>query len=168
MAKKKRDEDRTDIVIEGSTATWEIRIDGDINGTYTGLFRFRCYLTPTQRLAASREYRELLGDNPTLALKHEDDLAFSLSQLKHRVISAPPFWSSTLQTSGMPGDLPDENVIDAVLNAAIDAELKYRNQLKNRKSDAIEKAKKAAEKILNQQDEEAEDEGQDKESGNQS
>lgn len=148
-----QDLDRKDIIIEGNTATWEIQLDGDINGTYTGSFRFKCFLTPTQRLAASREHRELLGENPTIALEHEYNLAYALSQLKYRIVSAPPFWTSSLQASNMPGDLPDENIIMAVLDAAIGAELKYRKQLKNKKTDAIERAKKAAERLLKLQEE---------------
>lgn len=166
----KEELERSDIIIEGDTALWEIRLDGDIKGTYLGSFRFKCFLTPTQRLAASREYRELLGENPLLALKHEDNLAYALSQLKYRVISAPPFWTSSLQTSEMAGDLPDENIIMAVLDAAIGAELKYKAQLKKRKQEAIEKAKKAAERLLNQQDAEVnedEDEGQSETGGDQ-
>jgi hypothetical protein len=144
---------RQDIQIDGSTATWEMRLEGEIQGTYTGTFKFRCFLTPTQRLAAGREHRELLGNNPTLATEHDDNLAFSLSQLKHRIISAPPFWTSTMQANGMAGDLPDENVIDSVLEAAIAAELKYKAQLKQRKLDALDRAKKAAEEMLKFRDE---------------
>jgi hypothetical protein len=160
MAVKKKEEERTDIVIEGNTATWEIRLDGDINGTYMGQFRFKCFLSPTQKLAASREYRQLLGENPTLALTHEDNLAYALSQLKHRVISAPPFWTSTAQQSGMSGDIPDENVIMAVLDAAIGSELKYMTHLKKKKEEAIGRAKKAAERIIEQRDEENASEGE--------
>lgn len=167
MVEKNKELERSDIIIEGNTALWDIRLDGDINGTYTGSFRFKCFLTPTQRLAASREYRELLGPNPTIALEHEDNLAFALSQLKHRIISAPPFWTSTLQSSNVAGDLPDENIIMAVLDAAVGAELKYKAQLKTRKLEAIEKAKKAAERLLNTQQEEDSDEGEGKEGSDQ-
>lgn len=145
---------RQDIIIQGTQATWEMNLTGEINGTYTGSFVFRCFLTPTQRLAAGREYRELLGNHPTLAEPHEDNLAFSLCQLKYRIISAPPFWTSTLQANNMAGDLPDENIIDSVLESAIAAELKYKAQLKNKKKDAIERAKKAAERLLKLRDEE--------------
>lgn len=148
---------RTDIIIEGSTARWEISLEGDIQGLYTGSFRFRCFLSPTQHLAASREYRHLLGDNPTLVLTYDDNLAYALSQLKYRVIEAPPFWNSTVQTNGMPGDIPDAKVLDAILQAAVDAELLYRAQLKKKKAEALDKAKKAAERILSTQDEEPED-----------
>lgn len=157
MAEK---EDRNDIIIEGSTARWDINVEGDINGLYVGSFRFRCFLTPTQRIACGKLYRELLGPSPTLALKHEDDLAFSLSQLKYRVISSPPFWSSSVGLNDIAGDIPDENVIDMVLNAAIDAEIKYKSQLKKRKLEVIEKAKKAAERLLSDQDQLDENEDQ--------
>lgn len=168
MADKQKDLERTDIIIEGNTATWDIRIDGDINGTYMGSFRFKCFLSPTQKLAASREYRQLLGENPTLALTHEDNLAYALSQLKYRVISAPPFWTSTASQSGMAGDVPDENVIMAVLDAAVGAELKYVAQLKKKKIDAIDKAKQAAIRMLERRDEENADEIESEEAGNQS
>lgn len=147
------DKERTDIIIEGSTATWELRAEGDIEGTYTGSFRFRCFLTPTQVLAAGREQRELLGKNPTLATNHEDQLAWSLAQLKQRIISAPPFWTSNVPLSGMPGDISDENIIGAVIDAAVSAESKYKSQIKSRKEDAIKRAKEMAEKTLSRVDE---------------
>ena len=155
MADQKGPE-RTDILIEGNTASWDININGDVNGTYSGTFRFRCFLTPTQHLAAGRRYRELLGANPTLATVHDDNLAYSLSQLKERILSAPPFWTS----NGEAGDLPDENVIDEVLKAAIDAELKYKVQLKKKRGEALEKAKKAAERMLKEREEEPAEDGE--------
>lgn len=145
------DKDRSDLIIEGHTCLWDIAAIGDILGLYTGQFRFRCYLDPLARLASSREYRELLGPNPSIVLEIEDNLAFSLSQLKHRIISAPPFWTA----SGQPGNVPDENIIMLVLDAAISAEIKYKNQLKKKKADALEKAKLAAESILKSQNESA-------------
>lgn len=62
----------------------------------------------------------------------------------------------------MQGDIPDENVIDKVLETAIAVELKYRNQLEKRKKDALDKAKQAAEKLLKLRDEE-DHEGENKE-----
>lgn len=152
-----------DILLDGNTATWEMRLEGDISGTYTGTFKFRCYLTPMQKIAANREMRELLGSHMTMAAEHEANLAFALTQLKHRVISAPPFWGAS---GVIPGDIPDSNVVIAVLDAAIAAELKYVEQLKQKKLDSIDRAKAAAEQILNNQslddlDGEAKDEGQD-------
>jgi len=153
------DQERPDIIIQDNTAIWEMKVDGDIHGTYMGKFRFRCYLTPTQKIAADREYRQMLGDNPTTAPEHESFLAYSLTQLKYRVLEAPPFWSSTQQTSigAVHGDLPDENVLSAVLDAAISAEVKYKAQLKKRKEEALDRAKKAAERLLKGRDEQAEE-----------
>lgn len=142
-------EERSDIILEGNTAKWDLKVDGDINGTYTGEFRFRCFLTPLQQISANREYREMLGANMTMAPEHESFLAYCLTQLKYRVISSPPFWGS----SSVPGDVPDDNVLLAVLDAAISSETKFRGQIKKRKEEAIEKAKKAAERHFKQKDE---------------
>jgi hypothetical protein len=157
------EKERSDIIIEGNTASWDMKVDGAINGTYTGAFRFRCFLTPTQQIAANREYRELLGPQLTMAPEHETFLAYALTQLKYRILSAPPFWTSTLQTSSVAGDVPDENIISAVLDAAIGAEIKYKKQLNERKLEAIKRAKEAAERMLNDQEES--DEGQSEETG---
>jgi hypothetical protein len=143
---------RTDITLDGNMATWSIAADGDINGTYHGLFRFKCFLTPTEKLAAGREYRELLGENAALAFKNEDNLAFTLAQLKYRIISAPPFWNSAQGINGQLGDIPDENVLDKILEAAMAAELKYFASLKKKKEEMIQKSKAAAEKLLAEQD----------------
>lgn len=141
---------RKDIVIENNTAKWEINQIGDIKGLYTGTFIFKCFLTPTEKLAAGRDYRDFLGENAVMALQHEDNLAFSLSQLKYRVISAPPFWTSSMGTQGgVPGDIPDVKIIDTVLDAAIASELKYLAILQKNKEDAIKKATKSGEDILN-------------------
>lgn len=145
---------RKDIVIEGNTATWDITSNGAILGLYTGSFKFKCYLMPSDRLAAGRLYRDLLGANPTLALKHEEDLAFTLSQLRFRVISGPPFW----QTSNDGGELPDENVLDNILEAAVASELKYFAQLQEKKEAAIVQAKKAVQKRMNDQKDDEDDE----------
>ena len=150
-------EEKIDLVIEGNTATWEINTQGDILGLYSGQFRFRCYLTPSQRLSASRDYRELLGPNPSVALQTDDNLAFALSQLKHRILSSPPFWSSSLATTGIAGDLPDDVVIMKVLDASIEAELRFKAQVKDKRKDAIQRARKAAERLLNDREEDDKD-----------
>lgn len=154
------EDERTDIAIENNTASWDINIVGDINGSYMGTFKFKCYLDPMEQIRANRDYREMIGPNPLGVPEHESFLAYALTQLKYRIVSAPPFWSST---QGVGGNLPDENVISEVLNAAMDSEVKYRSQLKKRKEEALEKAKKAAEKMLREQQGEEEgpaDEGQ--------
>jgi hypothetical protein len=140
---------RPDIRIEGNIATWEMRAEGNISGTYAGTFRFRCFLTPTQQLAAGREYRDLLGQNLALAAPHESMLAWALSQLKQRVITSPPFWTSQGE-GNIAGDIPDEEVITIILDAAIAAEEKYKAIIQKRKDDAIARAQKAGEAILEQ------------------
>ncbi len=166
MAEDNTNEDltnRSDIKIEGNVAVWELKAEGDINGTYMGIFKFKCYLDPLEQIKANREYREMLGLNPLTAPEHESWLAYALTQLKYRVVSAPPFWTSTLDVSGIPGNIPDENILSDVLAAATDAEVKYRNQLKKRKSSALDRAKRAAEKLLKDQtseDKEGEDESE--------
>lgn len=152
------------MIIDGTTANWDMRVEGDIAGTYAGTFKFRCYLTPMQKIAANREMRELLGSHATMAPEHEANLAFALTQLKHRIVSAPPFWNSV--TSGMAGDLPDANVILAVLDAAYVAELKYVAQIKEKKASAISRAKTAAEAILNSQGKDDPEDGAQDESQN--
>lgn len=156
--------ERNDIIIEGNTATWDMRLEGNINGTYSGAFRFKCYISPLQQIAADRERRELLGPQPFAAGEHESLLAYALTQLKYRIISAPPFWESQ-NPATLSGDIADENVITAVLDAALGAEMKYKSQLKKKKLDAISRAKSATEKLM--ADEEAnedEDESEDQES----
>jgi hypothetical protein len=143
---------RSDITIEGNIASWNIAATGDIHGTYVGAFKFKCFLTPTEQIAAGREHRELLGINPTLAAVKEDSLAYALTQLKYRVISAPAFWFSTSEISGMAGDLPDENIVMKVLDASFDSELKYRAQLIKQKEELLKRAQKKAEDILAKKD----------------
>lgn len=148
---------RTDLIIENNTATWDMRIEGDIAGTYAGAFRFKCYLSPLQQIAANREYRELLGPNPTFASEHESFLAYALTQLKYRIITAPPFWAAT-NTATLAGDVADENVISAVLDAALGSEIKYKSQMKKRRQEAIERGKAALNQEMEGDPEENDDE----------
>lgn len=158
---------RSDLLIEGNTATWDMRLEGDIQGTYAGAFRFKCYLSPLQQIAANREYREIMGPNPTFASEHESFLAYALTQLKYRIMTAPPFWASQSPAT-LAGDIADENIISAVLDAALGAEIKYKSQLKKKKLDAVSRAVAATEKAMagddSESDDEDEDESEDQES----
>lgn len=156
---------RTDITIQGTQASWQIQAEGLINGLYTGLFTFRCFLTPTQVIAANRERREILGANHNGAEDIDSELAFCLTQLRQRILTAPPFWTTPAQTSGMPGDIPDIEIIFEVLNAAMDAEKMYQEQTAQRKRDAAERAKKAAERFLKQQASETSEEDENEAEG---
>lgn len=158
MAKAKAK--RTDISInEGdATATWSMTAHGELQGTYMGQFKFRCYLSPIDRLAAGREYRELIGAHPELATENEKFLAYSMSQLKYRILASPPFWTQ----NEVAGNIPDEKVITAVLDAAFDAEVMFKDSRKKSTKQSIARATKAAEKIVNQQvEEDDEDEAED-------
>ena len=150
---------RTDLVLENNLCRWDSAYNGDINGLYTGTFVFKCFLTPSEKLAAGRDYRELLGSNAVLALKYEDNLAFVLSQLKYRIVSAPPFWTSSTGLNGFQGDLSDEKVLDVIFEAALSAEFKYLAMLQEKKEKAIKKAKDVAENVAeNKLEEESEKE----------
>lgn len=167
MAKKNK---KIDLKFDGSTATWQLTETGAINGTYIGTFKFRCFLTPLQRIAANREYRELLGPSASIATDTESFLAFALTQLRYRIIEAPPFWMSEPdEKSGvvqMPGNLPDENIIASVLDAAIRAEQDYKLMKKQEQDEAVKRFRRAAEKAINQlnkpteEDDEAESESE--------
>lgn len=155
--RKKKTQDRTDIIINvDGTANWTINSHGPIKGLYTGLFKFKCYLSPLAQIAANKEYRELLGDNMTFADEHVSFVAYALTQLKQRIIDAPAFWSST--DSGMVGDIADDIILQEILTAAIDAEVKYKNILEERRIDALDRAKKAAEAALAKRKKEKEEE----------
>ena len=134
----------SDIIIENNQASWKIDMLGDIQGLYTGTFTFKCYLSPLEQISANREYRQLLGEHASLAGEHETFLDYALTQLKHRIVKAPPFWASN---SVFNGDLPDENIISAVLDAAINAEVKYKKGLKKSKVESLTRAKAIAERI---------------------
>lgn len=149
-------------MIDGNIATWSIVALGDVNGTYHGIFKFKCFLTPTERLAAGRDYRDLLGPNGALAFKREENLALTLAELKYRIVSAPPFWTSAVGINGQQGDIPDEVVLDKILEAAMASEIKYFAVLKEKKEAMIKKSKESAEKLLSQKEGEiAAEEGDD-------
>jgi hypothetical protein len=155
--KKKRTNERSDITVNlDGTADWMLSAHGAIKGLYTGLFKFRCALTPLQQIAANREYRELLGENITFAEEHVTFVTYALTQLKQRIVEAPPFWSAT--KSGFPGDIEDSDILQIVLEAAVQSELKYREVLTERRAEALEKAKKAAELALDKKKKDKEEE----------
>lgn len=144
--------DNNDIIINGNTATWTMpRVDGELGGTYTGTFIFRCYLDPIRQLQAGKEYRSLLGDLSSQASVAEGQLAFALTQLKHRILSSPPFWSSTLQESGIAGNIGDLNVIGLVLDAAILSESLFKEKIQKEREEILEHVIKAGEEALEKQ-----------------
>jgi hypothetical protein len=142
----------TDITIENGIATWILpQTQGDVHGTYTGTFQFRCYLDPIRQLQAGREYRELIGPNALLATETEGNLAFALTQLKHRILKSPPFWSSTLQDSTFAGNIGDLNIITMVLDAAIRAENLYKEMMTKERDAILERNIKVSEETIKKQ-----------------
>ena len=139
-----------DITIEGSRATWVLPpTDGRMGGTYTGRFVFNCFLAPTDMLKAGRVYRSLLGEHAGMATTEEGHIAFALTQLKFRVVSAPPFWTSTLQDSEFSGNIGDLNIIGLVLDAAMEAEVAFKEKIVKEREALLERSIKVAEQLLN-------------------
>jgi hypothetical protein len=129
-----------DLLLENNKASYHFDQTGEIGGTYRGVFEFRCYLNPVQYIAADKEYRDLLGSNAALADPHADNLAYALTQLKYRILKAPPFWYS--EDSLFPGgSVPDREVISHILTAATEAELQYRTSLLSKQEEAVNKLK---------------------------
>jgi hypothetical protein len=140
---------QNDILLNGSIATWRMPLMiGELGGSYLGTFEFRTFLDPLRQLQAGREYRELLGSLAIQAEDNESNLAFALVQLKHRILRAPPFWSSTEQESGIPGNIGDMNVISAVLDAAMMAETMFREKMMEERNKILEKTIKVGEQIV--------------------
>jgi hypothetical protein len=138
---------RDDITLANNLGTYTFIYQGDINGTYMGQFVFKCFLLPSERLAAGRDRRNLLGEFGILATDLEKEIAFALSELKYRVVSAPPFWNPA---SIMAGDIADIGLIFVALNAAMDAQELHRKQKIEEKEKTLNLASKAAEAILAQ------------------
>jgi hypothetical protein len=146
-------ENDTDIIINGSEATWIMpRTDGELGGTYTGTFIFRCFLDPLRQLQAGREYRELLGSLGAQASESEGNISFALCQVKNRLIKGPPFWTSTLQESGMSGNIGDLNIIAMVLDAAIRSENLFKEKIAKERESALDRGIKVGEEILHAED----------------
>ena len=145
----------SDLTLDGSTATWTMPpMQGEYQGTYMGTFRFKCYLTPMQSLAANKEYRELLGAHGANASEHDGQLSFALTQLKHRVISSPPFWEQPKQNGEMAGSIPDIGVILAVLDAAIRAEMAFKEKMVKERDLTLKRTITIAEEMLATESEE--------------
>jgi hypothetical protein len=129
----------TDIILNGdNTSSWTFREEGELLGTYSGQFIFKCFLTPTEVLSAGRLYRELLGSDSGSATDTEKFLSFALSQLQKRIVKAPPFWTSALDLAG---NIPDMDVLSLILDKAISSETLYRAFLKKRRDEALSQSK---------------------------
>lgn len=142
---------RPDITINNNLATYSFRFEGQVLGTYTGQFVFKCFLLPAERLAASRDRRELLGEFGVLAHDVDKNLALALTELKYRIVTAPPFWNTN---QSMGGNIPDIDLIFNVFDAAMDAQQMFKETKELEKEKLLAAASKAAEVILAQKQEE--------------
>lgn len=141
--------ENTDITLSGNTATWQLPLtQGDVMGTYSGNFTFRCYLSPLQQLEAGREFRAQLGNLAASATDTEVNLAFALTQLKHRIISSPPFWTASLQDSPYAGNIADLSIIMLVLSKAMDAEILFKEQITKEREQILNRTIKKGEELL--------------------
>ena len=60
----KKEKDLGHIVLDGNTGLWNMASQGDIQGTYIGTFRFRCFLSPLQRIEAISFSLDSWGGDP--------------------------------------------------------------------------------------------------------
>lgn len=109
--------------IEGSEAKFNINVLGKFTKqSYIGKFKVKCLLSPLEEIEADKAYRDLLGNNYHLSDEIIKQKAFALSQLKVRLLEAPPFWENEVIGGG---HVPDTNVILEILDKAIEAQELY-------------------------------------------
>lgn len=139
-------EKRTDITINGNIATFELSFQSLLKGTIIGTFTLRPFLMPMQELEAGRDRRRLLGELEQYANAEERYLALCLSELRQRIINAPPFWN----TSEMFGGGQEKDLIFKVADAAFYAENLFTEQKTAEKEKLLKSAMAQGEKIIQQ------------------
>lgn len=123
-----------DITLDLNLATATFRLNGEVGittrTTYTGTFTVRAVLDPSRELAAGRMYRALLGPQFQQASDHEANLAFALSQLQQRVLTAPPWFDSTPGQEVRGSTILDSDILLKVLDLSVKAQEEYAKALK--------------------------------------
>lgn len=138
------------MIDENGVASWNVSITTRMGTTYQGLFQFNCALSPLQLIEADRNFRELLGKNAEFAASYVEGYAYALTQLKQRIVKAPPFWDDG--SSAYPGgQIKDEEILTHVFKAAKAAEDKFRKELDDRHKNSL----KAIQEALQKHEEEA-------------
>lgn len=123
------------LINDDGTANFTIDSEGiATKDTYRGTFTVKCMLSPLEFIKADRLYRQLVGDNVSSAHPTARSNAFALSQLKFRIVKAPPFW----QNDELAGGHVENNIIAEVMESAITAEEKYREQ-KQKEAEELQK-----------------------------
>lgn len=137
-----------DILIKESTGTYHLDVVGTIGGRYFGDFVFKAYLTPMELISCDREFRDLIGKIQTQVDPTIEFLAFALTQLKYRTISSPLFWKRNPEL--IPGgDIPDQNVIEILLEAAKETEKQYKETLIEQHENSLKILQKQLDKEKN-------------------
>ena len=104
-------------------------IGEDTGDTYKGDFKFKCLLSPLDRINIDREYRSMLGENPHSAGIEAANLANVLAELLFRITDAATFWTS--KESFIPGShIPDRNVLLKVYEEALKCEAEFKQEIK--------------------------------------
>jgi len=141
-----------DMILENSTAIWNMPLtQGEVLGSYSGAFVFKCYLNPMEQISANKLYRGLIGPHSSFVSETDGLLAFSLCQLKYRIVKAPPFWFSSLSEDGMPGNIPDLNIIQLIFEHAFDAERMFREKMATERETVLKKTIQTAEDLIQQE-----------------
>lgn len=118
-------------VIEGSTAGILVTVLSERdNVEKKGWFKFQCLLDAMDLINQDAVYRDLIGARPHEGDKFAVKLAWSLAQLKYRVIEAPDWWKEG--NKEIWGTKCDFNIIKEILDVAIEAEELFLSDLANR------------------------------------
>lgn len=119
-------------IFDKSTASVVITVLDEVKDTEErGIFKFRCHLTPMDIIDTDAFYRELIGVRPSESDRVADRMAYSLSQLRYRVIDAPEWWKKDPEgRSQIWGGHCNKNVVVEVFNVAVTAETLYLEKLK--------------------------------------
>lgn len=122
--------------IEDNIGVFSIsELDGESNESYVGEFKVKLILSPLETLAIDRDYRELIGPiNPLMASNDANNIAFALSNLKHRILAYPSFWKG----SGYDGGHLPKSVLYKILDLSIECQDKFK-QLKQEEMNKIQK-----------------------------
>jgi hypothetical protein len=143
---------------EDGTVTFRISEVGDRSRTtLQGPFRVKGSLSPYDELASGRDMRQLLGAEAVSATDHEVNLAYALSQLRHRIVESPSFWLEASRESFGGAEL-DHNIILKVLNMAIEAEVTSRKNLRNEAKRRLKDMEASLEKYDKEEEKEDADE----------
>lgn len=110
-------------------------LDDETNETFIGEFKVKVILSPLDILGIDRDYRELIGAvNPIMASNDANNIAFALSQLRHRILSYPAFWKG--------GEYDGGHLPKKVLYKILDDSIACQDKFKKDKQDEMEKIRK--------------------------